>query len=185
MSQKIFSSISYQSYPKNLEMPQNLKSICEVFNESYESINSNDNFLKSNEVLNKVSGGLKNLGFSVEEKIDGSTRYNHVPVLFGQNGTFEKTFKADAYNKDQRTVIEVEAGRGVLNNQFLKDLFQACMMVNVDYLVIAVKNTYITKTQNDNVKISYDFNEVIKFFDALYASDRLVLPLKNVLVIGY
>jgi hypothetical protein len=36
-------------------------------------------------------------------------------------------------------VLEVEAGRGVVNHQFLKDLFQACMMYEVNYLAIAIR----------------------------------------------
>ena len=33
----------------------------------------------------------------------------HVPVLFGRNGAVEKAFNADAWNKPQRMVLEVEA----------------------------------------------------------------------------
>ena len=62
------------------------------------------------------------------------------------------------------------------NNQFLKDLFQACMMHNVEHLAIAVRNVYRT---------SNDFERVIRFFDTLYASDRIKLPLARVLIIGY
>ena len=73
-------------------------------------------------------------------------------------------------------VVEVEAGRGVLNNQFLKDLFQACMMRDVEYLGIAVRHIY---------KGNADFEQVVTFFETLYASNRLQLPLKGILVIGY
>ena len=62
------------------------------------------------------------------------------------------------------------------NNQFLKDLFQACMMHNVEHLAISVRNVYRT---------SNDFERVIRFFDTLYASDRIKLPLARVLIIGY
>lgn len=62
-----------------------------------------------------------------------------------------------------------------MNNQFLKDLFQACMMQDVEYLCIAVRNIY---------KKKQDFEEVCRFFDALYSSDRFNLPLKGILVIG-
>ncbi|MDG4850889.1 hypothetical protein, partial [Peribacillus frigoritolerans] len=110
--------------------------------------------------------------------IDG--KYIEVPVLFGGNNVLEKSFRADAFNEEFKSVIEVEAGRGVLNNQFLKDLFQACMMQNVDYLTIAVLNEYRTRN-----KVNCDFDEVCKFFDALYSSDRLNLPLKGILIIGY
>jgi hypothetical protein len=67
-----------------------------------------------------------------------------------------------------------------MNNQFLKDLFQACMMHGVKYLAIAVRNLY----EGGNQK-SRDFERVVGFFDTLYASNRLQLPLKGVLVIGY
>lgn len=50
------------------------------------------------------------------------------------------------------------------------------MMQDVDYLVIAVRNIY---------NKSADFDKVCKFFDVLYASDCLILPLKGILVIGY
>jgi hypothetical protein len=73
-------------------------------------------------------------------------------------------------------VIEVEAGRGVTNHQFLKDLFQACVMQEVDYLVIAVRNDY---------RGSDDYSKVITFLETLFASQRLILPLTGVLIIGY
>ena len=59
-------------------------------------------------------------------------------------GGGELTFEADAYHKKYKTVIEVEAGRALVNYQFLKDIFQASMMVDTDYLVLAVE-TYIIK----------------------------------------
>jgi len=73
-------------------------------------------------------------------------------------------------------VIEVEAGRAVTNYQFLKDFFEASMMYNVDYLCIAVRNIY---------RKSKDFEQVVKFFDAMFSSKRIVVPLKGLLVIGY
>ena len=85
-------------------------------------------------------------------------------------------FQADAYNEQGGIVVEVEAGRGLLNYQFLKDLFQACMMSDVKYAALAVRNTY---------KKSSDFEIVVTFFETLYASNRLQLPLEGVLVIGY
>lgn len=99
-----------------------------------------------------------------------------VPVLFGRNGVVEKSFEADAWHEKEKMVVEVEAGRGYLNNQFLKDLFQACMMHDVEYCGIAVRNRYLD---------SNDFENVLAFFETLYASNRLRLPLKGLLVVGY
>lgn len=50
------------------------------------------------------------------------------------------------------------------------------MMHDIDYCGIAVRNRYIE---------SWDFENVVSFFETLYASNRLRLPLKGVLIIGY
>jgi hypothetical protein len=96
--------------------------------------------------------------------------------MFGRQGRVTKAFEVDAYSETDATVIEVEAGRGVVNNQFLKDLFEACVMPSVAYLVIAVRSDY--RGQND-------FEKVCSYLDSLYASDRMRLPLEGVLVLGY
>jgi hypothetical protein len=70
----------------------------------------------------------------------------------------------------------VEAGRGVVNNQFLKDLFQACMMHGVTEFAVALRNDY---------RGTNDFERAARFFETLYASNRLKLPLEGVLLIGY
>ena len=168
--------VNFQYYPKSIRMPHHLESVIEAFKTNITTISSDTNDLASNEVLREITLDLEKLDYVVEKKIDGVTTYIEVPVLFGRNNTLEKSFRADAYHNENKTVIEVEAGRGVVNNQFLKDLFQACMMQDVDYLVIAVRNIY---------RKSCDFEKVCKFFDALYASNRLVLPLKGILIIGY
>ncbi len=103
-----------------------------------------------------------------------------VPVLYGNNGRVDKAFEADAHHVSGKFVIEVEAGRGVVNNQFLKDLFQACMMDEVEYLAIAIRNVY----ESAGYK-SHDFERVVTFFETLYASERMKLPLKGILIIGY
>ena len=64
--------------------------------------------------------------------------------MFGNSGKRELTFEADAYHKKYQTVIEIEAGRALVNYQFLKDIFQASMMVETNYLVLALE-TYIIK----------------------------------------
>lgn len=131
---------------------------------------------ESNDVLAVVSVDLEVSGFRVEvsKKREGKIT---VPVLFGKNGKIEKHFDADAWNIETKTVIEVEAGRAVTNYQFLKDLFQASMMEGVDFCVIAVRNIY-----QDTQK---DFDKVCNFMETMYASERLRLPLRGILIIGY
>ena len=96
--------------------------------------------------------------------------------MFGLGNQIDKCFNADALSKDGKIVIEVEAGRATENNQFLKDIFQASMMFEVEYLVVAVRNVY---------RGHKDFNIIYTFLETLYISNRLHLPLKGVLLIGY
>jgi hypothetical protein len=99
-----------------------------------------------------------------------------VPVFYGMNGQVRKSYDADAHHVGSGLVVEVEAGRAVANNQYLKDLFQACLMDGVKELCIAVRLRY--KKHND-------FDEVVRFMETLFASTRVRLPLEGVLVIGY
>jgi hypothetical protein len=92
------------------------------------------------------------------------------------NNRIDKFFDADAVSANGKIVLEVEAGRAYVNNQFLKDVFQACTMHGVDYLMLAVRNDY---RGND------DFSKIFQFFEALYINGRLQLPLKGIVLIGY
>ena len=99
-----------------------------------------------------------------------------MPVLFGVNDDVDQSFNADGISNDGRVVLEVEAGRAVANYAFLKDIFQACMMHRVEFLVLAVRNDY---------RGGDDFQKVYTFLETLYISGRLVLPLKGITLIGY
>jgi len=167
--------INWQFFPKSRIIPEHLQNVLGVFELNESLISSEAHNYGSNEVLENVRTNLEKLDFQIEKSKKSSDKIK-VPVLFGQNGKLEKYFDADGYNKATKTVIEVEAGRAVTNYQFLKDLFQACMMYEVDYLVIAVRKDY---------RGNPDFQNVITFFDTLYASGRLQLPLKGILIIGY
>lgn len=167
--------IKYQFFPRSRGVTQEIQDIINSFKAIETQIDSETSELKSNEVLQIVRPYLEQLQYTVEtgkgvnEKID-------VPVLFGQDNKIDKSFYADALSADGRIVIEVEAGRATENNQFLKDLFEACMMFDVEYLVLAVRNVYRTH---------YDFDRVYSFLETLYISNRLHLPLKGILLIGY
>ena len=167
--------IKYQFFPRSRGVTQEIQNIINSFKAIENQIDSETSELKSNEVLQIVRPYLEQLQYTVEtgkgvnEKID-------VPVLFGQDNKIDKSFYADALSADGRIVVEVEAGRATENNQFLKDLFEACMMFDVEYLVLAVRNVYRTH---------YDFDRVYSFLETLYISNRLHLPLKGILLIGY
>ncbi len=167
--------IRWLYYPRSDKPTVLAKSVVEAFELIASQIDSETHELNSNDVLAVVAPHLTPLGFAVESGKKANEKIK-VPVLFGLNGKLEKSFDADALHEAEGFVLEVEAGRAVVNNQFLKDLFQACMMHDVSHLAIAVRNVY----RNSN-----DFERLMKFFNTLYASNRLQLPLRGILVIGY
>jgi hypothetical protein len=166
---------TWQFYPTVRALPDHLKDVVAVFSSATDLIGSASLTLTSNQVLSQVAKPLAKLGYKVETGAARSQKV-YVPVLFGRQGRVTKAFEVDGYSMSQRTVIEIEAGRAVVNHQFLKDLFEACVMPSVDFLVIAVRNDY--RGQND-------FEKVCAFLDTLYASDRFRVPLAGVLVLGY
>lgn len=168
--------INWAYFPQSDSAPSHIQKVVDVFEKHTADIDSTTHDIQeSNEVLAKIADSLESLGMQVERGKTNDKKIR-IPVLFGRNGKVEKSFEADAYWKEFGFVLEVEAGRGVTNYQFLKDLFQACMMQEVDYLGIAVRNKYRT---------SQDFEKVFAFFDTLFKSSRLTLPLKGVVIVGY
>lgn len=168
--------INWMYFPKNRRLDNVSGLVVQAFQTVAADIDSTTHERQiSDEVLEKVRPELEKCCFMVEKSKKKEDRIS-VPVLFGINGKVEKFFDADAYFDEAGYVIEVEAGRGVVNYQFLKDFFEACTMSDVDKLCIAVRNDY---------RGSDDFAKVCTFFDSLYASGRLGIPLSGLLIVGY
>src|SRR5436190_1429505 len=155
--------ISWVYYPRSMKPPDLALMVVRAFEYTANKIDSASHGLTSNKVLAAVAPGLRKAGFRVETGKRRNEKIS-IPVLFGLDGRPEKSFDADAYHEAEGFVVEVEAGRAFLNNEFLKDLFEACMMHAVKHLAIAVRNHY------KNVK---DFEQVRRFFETLYTSNRL------------
>ena len=167
--------IQYQFFPRSRGVTEEIQKVIDCFKVVENEIDSSTKNLVSNDVLTVVRPHIERNGYKVEkgksdeEKID-------VPVLFGQDNKIDKSFYADALSSDGRIVIEVEAGQATENHRFLKDIFEACMMFDVEYLVLAVRNIY---RKHD------DFQRIFTFLETMYISNRLQLPLKGILLIGY
>lgn len=166
---------NYQFFPRSHGITNDISAIIECFKKVEDKISSSEFNLKSNDVLEHLRPHLEGLGFRVEKDKSQEGKID-VPVLFGQNNTIDKSFFADALSANGDIVIEVEAGRATENNQFLKDIFEACMMFEVDYLILAVRNQYRTHK---------DFELVYTFLETMFLSNRIILPLKGILLIGY
>ena len=167
--------INWQTFPKSAQTTPTVVAVVEAFEKNETNISSATNQLPSDGVLRVLRTDLESVGFQIEKDKTSEGKIK-LPVLFGLNGKVEKSFEADGFHSGEKIVLEVEAGRGVTNYQFLKDLFQACMMQNAEHLVVSVRNDY---------RGSGDFAKVVNFFETLYASGRLSLPLASITIIGY
>lgn len=175
--------INFQFFPRSQGLTPEIKAVVDCFKNIEPQLRQGNVHYVSNEVLALVRPHLEAIGYSVEsgkgkeDKID-------VPVLFGENNEVDKSFFADALSADGKIVIEVEAGRAVFNNQYLKDIFQASMMHEVEYLILAVLNEYHYKVSGSE-RVSYDYHYIKTSLETLYISNRLKLPLKGILLLGY
>lgn len=167
--------VNYQFFPRSVAVNRDIAIVISCFQENIDKISSKKKTLNSNQVLEIIRGHLTDNKFVVETGKKEENKIK-VPVLFGLNNKIDKSFNADAVSADGKIVIEVEAGRAVANNQFLKDIFQASMMYGVEYLVLAVRNDY---------RGGDDFQKIYAFLETMYISNRIILPLKGILLIGY
>ena len=174
--------INFQFFPRSHGVTPRIREIIECF-KTVDKEKGASVHLKSNDMLALLRPHLEQIGFKVEAG-KAKDQQISVPVLFSENDEVDKSFAADALSEDHKIVIEVEAGRAVFNNQFLKDIFQACMMYEVEYLVIAVLNEYTFRSSGKQ-QVAHDYLTVKTFLETLYISNRLQLPLKGILLIGY
>ncbi len=162
-------------FPRNKRVPSELTELINIFEKNEVKISSKEHSLKSNDVLGIVADDLSHDGYVVEVGKKDKDKVK-IPVLYGENGSPSLNFEVDAYHEKYKIVVEVEAGRAVVNYQFLKDFYEACCMENVTYLCIAVREIY---------RKNQDYQKVCQFFNSMYISNRFIIPLKGILIIGY
>jgi hypothetical protein len=119
--------LRFQFFPRSRGISEQIQEVINCFQENIDKISSTQFNLSSNEVLEIIRPNLEANNCICETRKTKDKKIS-VPVLFGYDNKIDKSFNADALSKDGKIVIEVEAGRAIDNNQFLKDIFQACMM---------------------------------------------------------
>jgi len=171
---------TWMFYPIRLPAPGWAADVLKVFGRARSKIDSGTNHgVSSDTCLAAVRPALKGLGFKVESGKTAAQKIRR-PVLFGENGKSKVSYEVDGFHPRDKVVLEVEAGRGAANNADYRDLVRAGLMVGVDYLVLAMMREYRTGKQTIR-----SYEQTRNRLDAIYASDRLQLPLKGVLLIGY
>lgn len=167
--------IQFQFYPRSVGLTEPIAAVVECFRQVAKDISSPEHDLSSDGVLRVIRPRLEAIQFKVEMGKSRSQKLK-VPVLFGLNNAIDKYFDADAVSADGKVVIEIEAGRALDNYAFLKDIVEASLMSGVEYLVIAVRNHY---------RGGRTFERIAVFIETLYISNRIHLPLRGILLVGY
>ena len=180
IKKNIKNKINWSYFPKTDPLPSVLNDPINIFEKNFAKIDSSKNDtnelrLKSDDVLKILEKDFLEVDYKIETSKKKINKIR-VPVLFGHQGATAQAFEVDGWHKENRIVLEIEAGRAESNNQFLKDIFEASVMVNIDYLVLAVSNLY---------KESKDYEKIVNWLETLYATNRIKLSLKGILLIGY
>jgi len=168
--------VNWRHFPSSTYPAPECLSVVDVVrrNQSKFRLDEKDS-LTSDEVLSILRDDLAASGFKVESSKRKDDKLPQV-VTWGENGKPDKSFHVDAFHEEAGVVVEIEAGQAVANHRFLKDFFEACALQKANHLVIAVRMEY---------KKSKDYAIICKFFESIYASNRMTFPLKGLLIIGY
>jgi hypothetical protein len=178
------SSIRFSTFPQTEPPPAFTNELVSVF-QAHEPLIATLSLTKgltSDSVLGVLRDDLIKIGFEVE----GGKRQNQIierPVFYGENGVATVRYQIDAYHRGWKCGLEIEAGRAWMGNAVYRDLIQASIMVNVDYLVLAVPQAYKYLVGNQP-KVSKDYDNTRSLAAALYGHTRFRLPY-HLIVLGY
>jgi hypothetical protein len=170
----------WKFYPSRSGSPKWVDGIVAAFEAAEQQIDSRSNHgVTSDVALARLRPDLVSLGFEIEAskmKADKVWR----PVLFGEMGRPRVAYEVDGFHPQHGIVLEVEAGRGAAGNADYRDLIRTSLIVDAEYLVLAMMLEY--KTGQTTMR---SYERTRDQIDAIYASDRLKLPFKGILLVGY
>lgn len=171
-------------FPSRERPPAWVRELITVVARAADSIDSGAiSGLTSDRVLASLRPGLDVLGYRVET---GKLRSERIalPVLFGERGCERVRYEVDAFHEDLGVIVEVEAGRGARGNAVYRDLIRTSLLVDARFLALGVMRQYRHKSNGREVVVS-SYQEAKDQLDAIYASQRLMLPFEGVLLFGY
>ncbi len=170
----------WKFYPSAIEPPAWVSPVVTAFAAVRSQIDSRLNVgVSSDAALAALRPELVRQGFEIE---DGKTKAGTIrrPVLFGEVGRLVVAYEVDGFHPQHEIVLEVEAGRGAANNADYRDLIRASLMVDARFLVLAMMLHYAAG--RSTIK---SYEQARDRIDAIYASERLKLPLDGILLVGY
>jgi hypothetical protein len=163
--------------------PAWVEQVVGVFALAEATVNSHKVGTTSDTALAQLRPGLVGLGFEVEAGKKRAEKLRR-PVLFGELGGETQAYEVDAFHPELGIAMEVEAGRGARGNAVYRDLIQTSLLVDAEYLVLAVQQAYRHQQAGKTVVVR-SYEDTRNLLDAIYASQRLRLPLEGVLLVGY
>jgi hypothetical protein len=111
------------------------------------------------------------MGFAVES---GKTRASKIPrpVLSGDEGIWSLQYEIDAFHDRLGVALEVEAASATHGNAIYRDLIQASLMVDVEFLVLAVPLAYRYRSGGRQV-VARSYRDTVSVVEAIYTDERL------------
>lgn len=178
------SSIRFTAFPRTQPPPVFAADLVGVFEAHHPAIGTldRDKGLTSNAILSRLAPDLVTLGFAVETSKADEAKIKR-PVFFGEGGRPDLRYEIDSFHPGWRCGLEVEAGRAWLGNAVYRDLIQAMVMVDLDWLALAVPLGYRRNSLGRRVT-SRDYDNTCAVANTLYSHDRVRMPFR-LLVIGY
>ena len=180
----MMSKIRFTSFPRTQHPPSFSPELISIFQSRESQIGTIDRLkgLTSDEMLNVLKPDLIKIGFNVENSKLRADKIKR-PVFFGENGIADLQYEIDAFHPKWKCGLEVEAGRAWMGNAVYRDLIQALVMVDLEYLVLAVPNNYKYQSSGRST-VSKDYENTVAVADALYGHNRISMPYK-LLIVGY
>jgi hypothetical protein len=178
------STVRFSTFPRTESPPHFLADIVAIFERHHDAIATTKltKGLTSDAVLKNLRADLVGLGFKVEASKHDANKIKR-PVFFCENALPSLQYQIDAWHPEWRAGLEIEAGRAWMGNAVYRDLVQALVMVDLNYLVLAVPNVYRYMSSGKSVA-SNDYASTAAVADALYGHNRIRMPF-SLCVIGY
>lgn len=170
----------WKFYPSRSPAPAWVPQVVATFTTAGNQLDSRSNHgVTSDAALAVLRPALVSLGFEIEASKKKAGKIWR-PVLFGEVGRPLVAYEVDGFHPDYGIVLEVEAGRGAAGNADYRDLIRTSLIVDADYLILGMMLEY--KTGEITMR---SYERTREQIDAIYASERLKLPFKGILLIGY
>jgi hypothetical protein len=171
---------AWQYYPSRAAAPEWVVDLVDAFANASSAIDSRINHgVTSDAALAALRPALVALGFEIEAGKTASGKIRR-PVLFGEQGRPRVAYEVDGFHPGHGIVLEVEAGRGAAGNASYRDLVRTSLIVDADYLILAMMLEY--RTGGTTIR---SYERARDQIDAIYASERLKLPFTGILLVGY